>query len=262
MDHGMKCRICRSESEYAFKATVLNKYPVSYYHCSKCGFLQTEDPFWLKEAYKESINVSDTGLLTRNIELSKVTASIIYFIFQKDAKFIDYAGGFGAFTRLMRDIGFDYYWHDPFTKNLLAKGFEFYEGFGECELLTSFESFEHFEDPIIEIAKMTALSKNILFSTYVPPTPVPPLDWWYYGFNHGQHLSFYSRACLTFLAKKNDLYYSSYGRLHLFSKRKINESLFRWLVRLHESGIYGYVRSRMKSKTWSDSQIIARRGQS
>ncbi len=38
--------------------------------------------------------------------------------------FLDYAGGYGVFTRLMRDIGFDFYWHDPYTQNLFANGFE------------------------------------------------------------------------------------------------------------------------------------------
>ena len=140
--------------EYAFKAIVLSKYQVSYYHCPHCGFIQTEDPYWLDEAYKDPINVEDTGLLSRNISFSEMTALLIYFLFDKNGIFLDYAGGYGIFTRLMRDIGFNFFWHDPMTQNLLSRGFEYSDSLPRCELLTSFESFEHFKDPLTEITKM------------------------------------------------------------------------------------------------------------
>jgi hypothetical protein len=91
---------------------ILNKYDIKYYHCVNCGFLQTEESYWLNEAYDESINISDTGIMSRNIHLSKITTLILYFFFDKNNKFLDFAGGYGIFTRLMRDIGFDFYWSD------------------------------------------------------------------------------------------------------------------------------------------------------
>ncbi len=134
-----RCKICQAAMDSVASAMILEKYPVSYFHCSHCGFLQTGDPYWLDEAYRNPINISDTGILARNIGLSEVTAVLLYFIYGKEHRYLDYAGGYGILTRLMRDIGFDFYWYDPFTTNLLARGFE-YNPDHEIRLLTSFES--------------------------------------------------------------------------------------------------------------------------
>ena len=124
----MKCKICNNKSNYIFKAQLLNKYDVKYYHCSNCGFLQTEDPYWLEEAYNNSITTSDTGIMSRNLYLSQLSTLILYYFFDKNAKYLDYAGGYGIFVRLMRDIGFDFYWYDKYSKNLLVRGFEYKNG--------------------------------------------------------------------------------------------------------------------------------------
>lgn len=52
----MTCKICGKENKFIFKAKILKKYDVSYFHCENCGFLQTEEPHWLSEAYKSPIN--------------------------------------------------------------------------------------------------------------------------------------------------------------------------------------------------------------
>lgn len=126
----MKCKICNSKSINIFNAKILKKYNRKYFHCQNCGFLQTEDPYWLEEAYEESINISDTGIMSRNLSLSQLSTLILFFFFNKNAKFLDFAGGYGIFVRLMRDIGFDFYWYDKFSNNLLARGFEYKNGGG------------------------------------------------------------------------------------------------------------------------------------
>ena len=172
----INCKICNSETSLAFEHKVLNKYDVKYFKCFSCGYLFTENPFWLDEAYKNPINISDTGIMARNIYFSKIVSVILYFCFDKSAKYLDYAGGYGIFTRLMRDIGFDFYWHDDFTTNLLARGFE--KSNERYELLTAFEVFEHFSNPVEEVKKMLELSDSILFSTVTLSENVPAKDWW------------------------------------------------------------------------------------
>ncbi|MEJ2506837.1 MAG: hypothetical protein P8Y81_11315 [Ignavibacteriaceae bacterium] len=66
------CKICSSESKYVFSATVLQKYDVKYFHCPECGFLQTEEPYWLDEAYSSAIGAEDTGLIALNILLIRL----------------------------------------------------------------------------------------------------------------------------------------------------------------------------------------------
>ncbi len=121
----MTCKICGKENKFVFKAKILKKYEISYFHCENCGFLQTEEPYWLAESYKSPINISDTGYLSRNINLSKIVTTLLVSFFDYKKKFLDYAGGYGVFVRLMRDIGFDFYWYDKYTQNLFARGFEY-----------------------------------------------------------------------------------------------------------------------------------------
>lgn len=255
----MKCKICTSISQRAFSAKMLEKYEIQYYLCGTCGFLQTETPYWLEESYGSAISAFDTGLIARNIGLSKKVSALVYFLFDHKASFLDYAGGYGVFTRLMRDAGFDFYWHDPYSQNLVARGFE-YDGTAEIDLITTFESFEHFTDPLAELEKMMAISGNILFSTELLPTPVPPPgSWWYYGFEHGQHVSFYSRETLRYLAAKLGVSVYSYGStLHLFTSRKINPKAFYFVMKFRKI-LLGYVSRSMKSKTLDDMHYLQSR---
>jgi len=217
----MKCKICNHPTETIFNALVLKKHTVNYYKCSHCGFLQTEQPFWLEESYKSPINISDTGIIVRNQRLARISTSLIILLFNQKEKFVDYAGGYGLFTRMMRDIGFDFYWSDPYTQNLLAKNFEIEQG-KKYHLATSFESFEHFKDPIAEVIKILEVCDNIILSTELVPEPTPAVsDWWYYGAEHGQHIALYSKKSFIELANRLNLHYYNMGNVHLLTKKKI-----------------------------------------
>ncbi|NOQ29771.1 MAG: methyltransferase domain-containing protein [Helicobacteraceae bacterium] len=247
----MQCKICKQNNSTIFSDTILNKYKIEYFHCSKCGFLQTEEPYWLDEAYEESINISDTGYMQRNIYLSNKLTILLFLCFDNKAKYIDYAGGYGVFVRLMRDIGFDFYWDDKFTKNLFAQGFES-ENILYTEAITTFESFEHFEKPLEEIEKMLNITKNIIFTTELLSDNIPePSDWWYYGLEHGQHISFYSETTLKFIAKKYNLNYISFGSLHLFTENKISKFKLN-MLRFERFGFHKLLEKCITSKTWSD----------
>ncbi|MEP0861734.1 MAG: class I SAM-dependent methyltransferase [Ignavibacterium sp.] len=248
----INCKICGNISSLAFTEKVLNKYDVKYFKCNSCEYLFTENPYWLDEAYKSPINISDTGIMMRNIYFSKIVSSIIYFCFDKSAKFLDYAGGYGIFTRLMRDIGFDFYWHDDYTTNLLARGFEKSES--RYELITAFEVFEHFYKPVEELEKMLKLSDSILFSTVAIPQEIPSKDWWYYGFEHGQHISFYSDKTLRTLAEKFGLNFYPFKNLFLMTKKKLNPFKLKLIFILSHFGLNLYIKLRMNSLTESDNK--------
>lgn len=216
----MECKICGSPSTVVFQALVLRKYNVTYFKCVSCGFIQTEDPYWLKEAYEHSINISDTGIVMRNRRSTRIATALIFLFFDRKAKFLDHAGGYGLFTRMMRDVGFDFYWSDPFTPNTMARGFEAEPG-GHYQLSTSFESFEHFNDPVAETKRLLENSDNILASTELIPLPVPGRQWWYYGFEHGQHIALYTRESFQALASKLNLHYYNLDNFHLLTRRRL-----------------------------------------
>jgi hypothetical protein len=253
------CKICGTKSNYIFNAVLLNKYDVKYYHCPKCDFIQTEEPYWFDEAYKYPINIEDTGLVSRNILLAKRTSSMLYFLFNKKGLFLDYAAGYGLFVRLMRDNGFDFYWSDIHTENLLAKGFEYNPAVHKnITLITVFECFEHFSDPIKEVKKLLNISPNIIFSTETFSKKVPaPNEWDYYGFSHGQHISFYSQKTLQTIAQKFGLNLYSNGKsYHLLTKKKISNFVFNYFLKVSLSGLPLFVKWRLGSKRLSDSIMI------
>lgn len=252
----MNCKICSNKSEKFFSSKVLNKYNIDYFLCPNCNFLQTEDPYWLEESYSSSINQNDTGYMERNYFYKKIVSIFLYLIFKGQGSFLDYAGGYGVFVRLMRDNGFNFFWDDKYTKNLFAKGFSF-NYLANVDAVTSFETFEHFDDPLSEIKKLLELSDVVIFSTELYPKTMPcPEDWWYFGLDHGQHISFFSEKTLKFIAQKYGVHYLSTGSLHVFSKYKIAS----WKLHLSKLGRFGFdifVRRVLGSKTISDYHLMS-----
>ena len=218
-----KCKICDSNSNYFATAKFLQKYNVNYFQCSNCSFVQTEEPYWLDEAYSEAIAFSDVGLVYRNNMMANIASKLLFNYFDHEAGFLDYGGGYGLFVRLMRDRGFDFYWFDKFCKNVFARGFDFQNNQRQnLELITAFELFEHLNNPVQELEEILNLCPNILFSTELLPEDNPTPDkWWYYTPHEGQHISIFTRKSLEILASNHNLKLYSDGRsLHLLTTRQ------------------------------------------
>lgn len=253
----MHCKICNQNSDKKFESLILGKYLTSYFACPACGFVQTGEPVWLEESYTEAINSCDTGILSRNIRLRESVSTILYHFFDRQAAFLDYAGGYGVFTRLMRDIGFDYYWCDKYSKNIFAHGLE-YDNNQPIELVTAFEVLEHLVEPLEDIEKMLSISRNILFTTELLPKPLPsPRDWWYYGVEHGQHISFYTRTTLENIAQRFGLHYHAFEELHLMTEKSISPLKLK-LLRKHfrRFRLFERMQKTMVPRTMADMQHV------
>jgi 2-polyprenyl-3-methyl-5-hydroxy-6-metoxy-1,4-benzoquinol methylase len=172
----VNCKVCGTKMFEYDTALVLNKYNIAYYVCPKCEFIQTEEPYWLEESYSKAIASADTGVIMRNILNANSLLFFMRFI-DNNGKCLDFGGGHGILTRIMRDYGFDFYHYDKYAENLYANGFE-----GSLEeryaLITSFENFEHFVEPTEEIRKILKQTEVLYFSTELIPksniTPPPP----------------------------------------------------------------------------------------
>lgn len=256
----MKCNICNSTIAPIYKGFILNKYEIQYYHCEECGFTQTEEPYWLEEAYSDAISVSDTGVMSRNTMLAKSSKVILSLLSDTNGKFLDFGGGYGIFTRMMRDYGFDFYWYDKFANNLVARGFEGTVDMGmKYEAVTSFENFEHLLAPLEDIEKMLSLSDTVLFSTELMPTELPePNKWWYYCLEHGQHISIFSKKSLEYIAQKNGFNFVSNGSsLHLFSKKDVSSKIFFITKIILKLGLDRFIK--YKSKTNNDMLLMIKK---
>lgn len=228
-----KCKICKSHAKLFTTYKVLNKHNIEYFRCNNCGFIQTEEPYWLNEAYSEAISSTDIGMINRNMILSKISQAVISFLFDRKGAFLDYGGGYGIFVRIMRDHGFEFYLYDKYCKNLFAKGFEENNiGKNRYELLTAFEIFEHLTNPMESIENMLSCSNNILFTTDLIPNYVPkPGSWWYYAPESGQHIAFYTLNSLNIIARAFDLkIYSNGKNIHLLTKKKVPDYYFKLIT--------------------------------
>lgn len=111
-----------------------------------------------------------------------------------------------------------------------------------------------------EIENMLKISKNIVFTTELLPNPVPKPDkWWYYGLDHGQHTSFYSKKTLNYVAVHFGLNYSSFGNIHIFTE-KDNISNFKLKVlKLNKFGLHKFLsKIYLTSKTWEDHLRVSK----
>ncbi|MEM1171066.1 MAG: glycosyltransferase [Cyanobacteria bacterium P01_H01_bin.35] len=229
----IKCKICDSICLNFAQAQILNKkYKIDYFQCQNCNFIQTEYPYWLTEAYTQAIASSDEGLIFRNLMLSQITKNLIDKLFNPEGKFLDFGGGYGLFSRLMRDIKYKFYWQDKYCKNLFAQNLKATPN-QKYELVTVFEVLEHLVNPIAEIKEILNYSSNILFSTEILPTNNPkPDQWWYYALNEGQHISIYTVKSLQIIAQKFHLnLYTNYSSLHLLTEKKISSAFCEALLK-------------------------------
>lgn len=248
----MICRVCSQISEKPIFAYKIFDKKVNYFDCINCGYAQTETPTWLEKAYESTMNLTDTGIMKRNYENVYSVISTLMTLNKLNGTVVDYSGGYGILVRLLRDIGIEAFWTDPFAENLVAKGFEF--KFNQtAELVTAFEAFEHFIEPVKEMQQIFRISPNLLLTTSLIGNPAPkPQDWWYYGLDHGQHIGFFRIKTLNWLGEKFDKKLISNGRdLHLFTEKSISKSKWKIILKINQNAPWLFSRQ-FKSKTWDD----------
>lgn len=260
-----KCPICKNEGKEIFKGRIMKKYEVQYYQCERCALVYTETPYWLDEAYAgdDAIADIDTGIMQRNISNCILVNWLIKLFFDYGKIFVDVGGGYGIFARMMRDLGYNWLWSDKYADNLVARGFEYNKlQYCKVDLVTAFELFEHFSDPLLETQKILCISKNVIFSTEIYDNNFlykPFEDWWYYASDTGQHISFYSKKTLEYIASINGVHYYEVNKgIHIFTEHKISTRKLKWLVNnyLYIIQCYYFHKRRRKGLAFSDMQSL------
>jgi hypothetical protein len=200
------------DCERLFSHQVLGKYKASYYYDKSIGYIFVDEPYWLEEAYDSAITITDTGILVRNNANANRVSTAILMNSINVKKGVDLGGGYGLFVRGMRDKGFNFFWEDKYAENLMARGFEADEGVHEVAV--AFEVLEHLANPLqfLQNAKLKYNFHTCFFTaTCFDMNDLPDENWWYWVFETGQHISFFSKKTLEYMASQIDMNLFHFG---------------------------------------------------
>ena len=95
-------------------------------------------------------------------------------------------------------------------------------------MITAFELFEHFSDPMNDIGNILEKCDNLIFTTNILPKSEPkPGKWWYYSPETGQHIAIYTKNALEYVANYFSKQYAGNDSMHIFSEEHITNMRLR-----------------------------------
>ena len=219
------CRLCTAEAHYQFELLVLGKHQVNYFKCSGCGALQTEEPYWLDEAYGKDAEIFDTGKASRTLENFLAFPALLRTIGVTEADIsVDFGGGTGLFARLMRDVGYSFYSCDKYGSGEFISAYHWNAPGRKASLITLFEVAEHFTRPKNDWQEIFAMDPDwVIGSTSIYQGQ--GAEWDYLIPQSGQHVFFYSFTAIAHLAQKFGRYGYRVGSFFLITRVPLSEAV-------------------------------------
>jgi len=210
------CRLCGGAANFAFDRVIIGKYRADFFLCGNCGSLQSEEPYWLDEAYSDTVLAIDPGAGQRVLDCLALSHFVMRLFGCRTS--LDYGGGAGLLCRLLRDIGHNSYWYDGYAAPGYATGFSGTPG-QHYDLVTSFEVVEHFPNPKSDWDPLFAGDpKALLIMTSLYEGQ--DANWWYIAPEEGQHIFFYSRKAIEWIARRYNYHALICTGFILFSRAK------------------------------------------
>jgi 2-polyprenyl-6-hydroxyphenyl methylase/3-demethylubiquinone-9 3-methyltransferase len=191
----------------------LSGRPVYYYRCPHCGFLFTcSFDRWTPEdfgrfIYDEEYSIVDPDYAERRPRLNATSLRALFGERLKGLRLLDFGGGNGLFTAMLRENGLDATSFDPFDSKAAASSTA---SGGQFDLITAYEVFEHVVDPagcMQEIDRLLKPDGLLYFSTLINDGENGRaglggrLTWWYASPRNG-HIALHSRRSLSLLLRR------------------------------------------------------------
>jgi SAM-dependent methyltransferase len=199
--------------------------PVYYVLCDSCRFCWAlELNQWPLAKFKDCIYNADYISVDPDYLEVRPTANAkrlraMFPNLPSDIRHLDYGGGNGLLSKLLRESNWDSVSYDPFVDGEVDPG-----RFGRFDFITAYEVFEHVPDLQILLTSLCALLTHnslLLFSTLISDGNIETkkrLDWWYASPRNG-HISLFSRKSLSILAEGRGFKFGSFSNgLHVFYK--------------------------------------------
>lgn len=214
----MNCKICNAT---AVKKVYDEKHGNNYYFCSNCDFIFLDNSEIVgiheeKEVYDGHDNSFECDGYVEMFE-NFLAQAVNPFIDEKGLA-LEFGSGPGpVLAQMLVDSGWHVKKHDKFYESDLD-----YQAY-QYDLITSTEVFEHFDDPLKEMEKITNILKPggilAIMTLLRPKTEEEFLHWWYR--RDKTHISFYSIKTLEYLAQYYGLtiIYTDDERLITFKKQ-------------------------------------------
>lgn len=206
----------KSCEELRGKFLPLSGIPIYYLLCEHCGFcFAPEFASWRLEDFENNIYNSEYVQVDPDYLDSRprANASGLASLFGErgtEIRHLDYGGGGGLLSEILRQSGWRSTSYDPFVDRGLLPG-----DLGKFDLITAYEVFEHVPEVERLMADLTSLLAEggiVLFSTLLSDGNIASrqrLSWWYASPRNG-HISLFSRQSLAILAAKKGFNFGSF----------------------------------------------------
>jgi hypothetical protein len=216
------CKLCTGATQFRFGKTVLGRYPAQYFECTVCGWLQIPDTRWLQEAYATASWAADTGLVARNIQLACTIGAFLERSIRPTETVIDYGGGTGLLTRLLRDMGWQVLCHDPYHQPQFVRAFHVTSiEEAEARVIIASEVFEHFSAPRESLLSLLKAAPIVVFTTELYTGQDE--NWPYLAPEGGQHIFFFSPQSIQSIAGDNGFELFNTGFLKYLVRKDLLE---------------------------------------
>ncbi len=224
------CPVCNSTSapldvvdfnksceELRQKYLPLSQKPIYYFLCENCHFCFAPEIYnWTISEFEEKIYNDQYIEIDPDYVESRPTANAkqLTHLFDNQKKLIrhlDYGGGSGLLSQLLRDQDFQSITYDPFYNKETN-----IENLGKFDLITAYEVFEHVPNVDKLMSDLSSLLNDdgiILFSTLLSDGQIEKnkrIQWWYASPRNG-HISLFSKKSLSILANNSGFTLGSFS---------------------------------------------------
>jgi len=212
----------------------LTGIPVYYALCGDCGFCFAPALYqWTLDEFSSRIYNDDYLQVDPDYLETRPRASLEHLTQlvgdgYREIRHLDYGGGHGLLSDLLRDAKWDSFSYDPFVNRETQL-----QELGKFDLVTAYEVFEHVPNVAKLVFDLAGLLRDggvILFSTLVSDGNIVPrqrLTWWYASPRNG-HISLFSKKSLYLLGQREGFNFGSLSpNFHSYWK-----SVPRWARRL------------------------------